>query len=437
MGLLRGFSIAMGANMMMFVLSFLTNKLLYLFLSPEQNGTYFLVMRSSMLISVVFGEWLRLSNINLAGQNKERSKTLIVNMVVYSVVVALVLFLSVYLLPHNSFFTGIPLALTGIVIVIGCAFIIRDGSQSLFLVNNHMVTYGFIQILTGGTLCLLTLILLPITQQGLNGAIAALVISMVIAAIWALVECFRSFGISLIPSLTLFGKSLKYGIRSAIAVLGTFLMLNIQTFSLEPLARNPAEGLIMVGMFSVCFRIYQLFQRVSDVTGNIVIAQVARNKETDTVSQTVAVHRHILTVFTGLACISLLTGKYMIYIIADTNYVEAYIPFLFIVPGIVFFNSAFVLNSFYWGRGYPLHIIVSPYVVSMIGLGLNHLLIPYYGVTGATISFSVMSVVWFLYMIITFHRQYSVSYHQLLIPQKSDMQFIYDKFVKFRMIIGK
>ena len=42
MSFLEGFSIAMGANIILFALSFLNNKLLYVFLSTEDNGLYFL-----------------------------------------------------------------------------------------------------------------------------------------------------------------------------------------------------------------------------------------------------------------------------------------------------------------------------------------------------------------------------------------------------------
>ena len=55
MSFLRGFSIAMGANGILFVLSFCTNKLLYLYLGLEDNGLYFLIMRLSLFFSLIVG----------------------------------------------------------------------------------------------------------------------------------------------------------------------------------------------------------------------------------------------------------------------------------------------------------------------------------------------------------------------------------------------
>ena len=107
MGFFRGFSVAMGANLILFVLSFLNNKLLYIVFGQEENGKYFLFMRFSLFISLLFGEWLRLTNINIAGRDKSLSPVLSVNIVAYTGFIGGVL-LSTALLAPSLFTELIP-----------------------------------------------------------------------------------------------------------------------------------------------------------------------------------------------------------------------------------------------------------------------------------------------------------------------------------------
>lgn len=99
MSFLRGFSIAMGANAILFVLSFLNNKLIYISLDQKDNGIYFLVMRFSLLLNLFWGEWLRLTNINIAGRNKHLNPVLSSNTIVYTGIIAVILAGTAFTIP--------------------------------------------------------------------------------------------------------------------------------------------------------------------------------------------------------------------------------------------------------------------------------------------------------------------------------------------------
>ncbi len=60
----------MEASICMLVLSFLNNKIIFLFFSKSDNGIYFIFLRFSMLLSLVFREWFSLSNVNIAGGDR-------------------------------------------------------------------------------------------------------------------------------------------------------------------------------------------------------------------------------------------------------------------------------------------------------------------------------------------------------------------------------
>ncbi len=307
MSFLRGFSIAMGANVVLFVLSFLNNKLIYINLSQKDNGIYFLVMRFSLLLNLFWGEWLRLTNINIAGRHKNLNPVLSSNSIVYTGIIGIILALAVFYNPvmFKPFFPGIPSHFYFAVVITGLCFIIKNSFQSLMLVNNRMIRFGITIVIWGILFLVLDFIFLVLWDHGLQYVVYALIISTAFTALWAFVSSITSDGYSLRPSLKVFGMSGKLGIRAAFAVLGMFLMINIHTFAIEPLVGNNVDGLVMVGIFSVCFRVFQLFQRGSDITSSILYADVARNPGKAGFKKTMLVSR-ILSCFQY--CLAYLPG---------------------------------------------------------------------------------------------------------------------------------
>jgi len=426
MGFLRGFSIAMGANLILFVLSFLNNKLIYIKLGIEDNGLYLLIMRFSLLVNLIFGEWLRLTNMNISGRDKNLNPVLSVNVIVYSGLIGIVLIFFAFRLPYllRPIFPGLPSKYLFPVIIVGLCLIVRNCFQSLLLVNDRMFRYGITYVLWGSIFLILNFCFLVVYDLGLVYVIYALFIASAFAALWAFVSSYMSNGFSLKPSLKVFRMSGRMGIRSAFAVLGMFLMINIHIFEIAPLTGKNGEGLVMVGIFSVCFRVFQLFQRGSDVTGNILYSNVARNEEKSGFKMTMLVCRNLIFFSLLFATIGGLLGKYLILIISDSKFLDAYIPLLFMLPGIVFMNTGTVLNSSYWGRGYPFKVIIAPYFAAAVGLAMDIILIPEIGASGAALSFSGMSLLWFVYIVEVFRRDSGFHLNEIIIPHYSDFVYI-------------
>ena len=424
MGFLRGFSIAMGANLILFVLSFLNNKLIYVILGREENGIYFLIMRFSLFISLLFGEWLRLTNINIAGRNKSLNPVLSANTVTYIGFISGLLVLAALYVP--SLFTGlIPPQYILAVVAVGLCLILRDSFQSLLLVNNHMIRYSTTFVIWGLLFLVLDFIFLVIYNLGLNSVILALIISTVIAALWSFISSILANGFSFRPSLRVFGMSGKMGLRAAVAVIGMFIMINVHPFAIRSL-----EGWAMVAIFSVCFRVFQLFQRGSDVTGTILYSHVAQKEEKSGYRLTALVCRNLLFFSLIFAVFGGLLGKYLIIIIANSTYLEAYFPLLIMLPGIVLMNTGSVLNSSYWGRGYPFKVIIAPYIAGAIGLAMNIIFIPKFGASGAAMSFSFMCILWFIYILEVFRRDSDFHFSEIIIPHYSDFINIFSRIEK-------
>ena len=414
----------MGANLILVVLSFFNNKLIYMYLDREANGVYFLAMRLSLFISLLFGDWLRLSNINIAGGDKRLTGVLSANSLWYSVALGVFLVLAASLVTPRlgaSLF-GIPPGFVVAAVAAAAIAVFRDSSQSLLLVNHRLFRYGATFVVLGAMFLTLDFVFLVVYRFGLDAVIAAWIAATAASALWAYFSGVTAGGVSLRPSWTVFARSREIGVRAFIAVVGMFLMINIHAFMIEPIARKTGEGLVMVALFSVCFRVFQLLQRVADVTGSLLLSHVVQRDRAAGFHMTALSARSVFLFSCAASALGLLSGKYLVLLVSDSKYVAAHIPLLAMLPGMIAVNAGSVLNNFYWGNRYPFRIILAPFAASALGLTLDFLLFPRMGVSGVTVSFSLASLAWMVYITAAFCRDSGMRPSELFLPRPAELR---------------
>ena len=432
MSFLRGLSIVMGANFILLVLSFLNNKLLYVCLDKENNGLYFLILRFSVLISFFSSDWLRLSNMNVAGREINLSKTLVANSIWYCVVVSIILIplLAVFNPLISTFMPGVPLLFIFGAAGVAAFMMVRDNSQSLLLVSNRTVPYGLTHIIGGSILFFLNLIFLVVFHMSLRAVMLAWAISGVAGMMWALLSHMAVHGYSIKPSWSVFNRTRKLGVRSWLAITGMFFMINIHIFVIGPIIGDPAKAFVMLATFSVCFRIFQVMQRFSDVTSGFLFSKVVQEDSASGYKMTVLTVRHVTLFSLAVSVGAALFGEGLITVISSSQYMSAYIPLLVMLPGMVAINSGCVLNGYFWAHGYPLRIILSPFVVTGTALLLDYLLIGSMGVTGIALSFTVVSVGWMIYTSLYFKKITGATISDLYLPRYSDFAYVAARIMK-------
>jgi O-antigen/teichoic acid export membrane protein len=433
MSFLKGLSIVMGANLILLVLSFLNNKLLYICLDKENNGLFFLIVRFSIFISFFSGDWLRLSNMNIAGQAKDLSKTLVANTIWYCALVGIVLIplIAVFNPFLRGLFPGVPLLLILSAVGVAIILMIRDSSQVLLLVSKRTMSYGLTHIVGGSVFFFLDLLFLTVFHMGLHSVLIAWAISGVVGMFWALFSHMSVHGYSIKPSWNVFKKSRKLGVRSWLAIVGMFLMINIHVFVIGPIIGDPVKTLTILAVFSVCFRVFQVLQRFSDVTSGFLLSNVVQEDRDSGSRMTVLTVRNVTFFSLTISIFAVLMGKGLINFISSSEYISAYIPLLIMLPGMIAINSGSVLNSFYWAHGYPLRIILAPFAVSALALILDFLLIDSMGVSGIALSFSLVSLGWVLYTSLNFKKMTGIGLIQLFVPRYSDIIYVADRLRKF------
>ena len=429
MGFLRGFSIVMGANALVFVLSLLHNKLLYLVLDKADNGMFFIVMRLSLFVSLLTGDWLRLSTMNIAGPNKSLVPKLSGNSFWYLIWLAVSAALITVVMAQwgGEKIFGYPMWLIPIGIGIGIGIVGRQLWQSLLLLNDRMVAYGFANVLWGTTVLVLNILFLLVFKWGLTAAFIALCVATAVSMLWAFAASATVNGHTFRFSMPLFRECADVGRRAWVALIGMFLMLNFQGFIIPLLGGNIAAGFGLVALFSVSARIFMLFQRGADVAGAVLYSHVVQKEGVAGAQLTRDVVRNGVLLIMPFIIAAAVFGKFLIVLIADEKYLTAYSSLLFMLPGIAAVSAGSVINTYYWGRGYPWRIVIAPYVAAVISVLLTVWLVPEMGVSGATLSFSLVSTAWLGYIAFMFRRDTGYPFRDVFVPRPSDVSVILRK----------
>jgi O-antigen/teichoic acid export membrane protein len=422
--ILRSFSIMMGANLILVAFSFLNNKLIYVYLDREANGVYFLAMRLSLFISLLFGDWLRLSTMNLSGEDRRLNTMLSANILWYSITLGIGLTLAATLVVPRmgAELFGIPPVFVAAAAAAAAIAVFRDSNLSLLLVNHRFHSYGISLIMVGGVFLALDFVFLFVLRLGVGAVFTAWIAAAAVTALWVYAANAVKEGVSLRPSWAVFTRSREIGFRALVAVAGMYLMINIHVFVIEPFSRYTGEGLVMVAIFSVCFRLFQLLQKVADVTGVLLISHVVQQDQKTSYRMTALSARSVFFFSCTAALAALLLGKYLVLIVSDSRYLAAHIPLLVMLPGMIAVNTGSVLNTFYWGNRYPYRIILVPLFAAALAVLLDILLFPRFGVTGIALSFSITGVVWMVWLTGVFLRDSGMRLTELFIPSRAELR---------------
>lgn len=103
-----------------------------------------------------------------------------------------------------------------------------------------------------------------------------------------------------------------------------------------------------------------------------------------------------------------------------------------LLPGILSFVIVKLLHSEMSGRGYPLFSLNVSIVSLAVNVGLNFLLIPSYGTTGAAISSAISYTLAGAVFVLLYVRREKVSVAELLLLRRSDWAELMQKAAGIR-----
>jgi O-antigen/teichoic acid export membrane protein len=232
---------------------------------------------------------------------------------------------------------------------------------------------------------------LIILSSGIWGAILTVIVVTILTSAYyvSIVNNFAPFKRRFNPLLA--RNSMIYGFKSYLQNLVGFLQYRLDLFLIAFFL-----GKDDVAHYAVAAAVAGVIWHIPDSIGAVLFPKLSSTKKTEEIHHlTSIVCRHTIFI-TGMAALILFAAsEFLIKRIYGIEYTHAIRPLLILLPGVVMMSIYKVLTRNFSSRNRQQISVVAAASALVLNVGLNILLIPQLGITGAalssTVSYSVTS----------------------------------------------
>jgi O-antigen/teichoic acid export membrane protein len=366
-----------------------TSAIVARFLGPEGKGLVALALLVPGMLGLFLSGGIETSNVYFAGSRRLDISTLAANSVAFAILATI----SGTVIVGGLVATGWLERLMPGVPVLLILFAMLEFPLRVLLRYFSTILQGLQRIITVNLVNLsdfvLTLILTIAFVVGLRmGSTGAVLASVGAVAVNLVIVSFllRRLGGVFKPvwNRAVMRSTLSFGLRGYIGNVFQFfnyrLDMLLVNFFLDPAG---------VGIYTVSVRLAELLWNLPNAVGFVIFPKAAATRPERMNTFTPRVFR-ITMILTTLGAIGLaLLGKPFIQLIYSSAFTTAYIPMLALLPGVVLLGGAKVLTNEIAGRGYPHYNSITTGISLVLTVVLDLLLIPRYGVLGASLASSV------------------------------------------------
>lgn len=346
----------------------------------------------------------------LAAQEPQRRPTLLGNLLVFSVVASAIggLGAAGFVLAlgdrHPIQVNGgvIGLLVAGVVTL--CLF---ESGHNYLLGAGQLKARAIVTVL--GPWLYATLIVAVWVATGLTvwKAAAVWVLAQLAAAVGAWAPAILAAGLTR-PELGLLRGSIRFGVRAWVGSLSTFLNFRTDQLLLGMLASAP-----VLGVYAVAVNVSEILLYLPEAVALALLPLIARGGSSVT-EQTLRSFRLLSLISLGAIAVAAVTAPFLIPVVFGEDYSGAIGPFLTLLPGAVGYGAMRVFSNALVASSAPGLSSVGPLVALALGVGLDLVLIPFYGAEGAGAAASAAFLAGGAASIVAFHRHQPFPWRRLL-----------------------
>jgi O-antigen/teichoic acid export membrane protein len=358
-------------------------------LGPEGKGVLALALLVPGMLGLFLSGGIEVANVYFAGSQRLDVPTLSANSVAFTILATIVGLGVVIGLGVTGWLKvivpGVP-AWILLIAMLGFPISLLKGFFSTILQGlQRIVTLNLISLFNGLLTLILTLMLVVALRFGLLGALVATLVSGV-SSLTVLVFFLRREGGVFIPRWehSVVRSTLSFGLKGQIGN-----MLQFFNYRLDMFILNGFLGPANVGIYTVSVKLAELLWYLPNAVGFVIFPKAAasRPEEMNLFTPRVFLITLGLTALGGLGLT--LLGRPAINLVFSSVFAAAYVPMLVLLPGVVLLGGAKVLTNEIAGRGYPLYNSVNSGLALVLTVVLDLLLIPRYGIVGASLASSI------------------------------------------------
>jgi O-antigen/teichoic acid export membrane protein len=187
-------------------------------------------------------------------------------------------------------------------------------------------------------------------------------------------------------------------------------------------------GSVAAGLYSVAILFSELFQKIPNTLGPLVISRTVNDDSIQNIYNVVRLVR--FTFFINLILILILSvfGEGLIILLFKSEFAYAFEALLYLLPAFIFLGPGGIIYSYFIGRAFPLKPIIISGIAATFSILLNIHFVPKYGIKASAAIGSIVYVLWSLSLLIYFKTKNNVTLSDLIFIKKNDVNYIFSHF---------
>lgn len=413
------------ANVISFLLSFLSTIFLARVLGPSGKGALSLILLIPTFAFTFASLGIHQANIYFLGQHKDKSHAIISNATIFALLTGGLFAILVWIL-RGTIASWLSLGPYISALGLSCLLFPLVLANNLFiniLIGQKRFKERNVAYIINSSLNLLLIILLVYFWRiGVLGGVLSLTIAIFLATLYSFLKVTRNN----LPSFSstdfsLFKKTATYGVKSQLG--NIFQVFN---YRLDMFFVNYFLGVAGVGIYSIAVGMGELLWYISTVTGTILFPMVSNDfqKHDDQYISSVCRKTSILMASGALAI--LLTGWFLIPLFFGEKFIPSVTPLAILLPGIVAIGIHKVLIFALMGKGYPQYMSYSGFITLTFTVVLDLVLIPMLGVPGAALASTLSYIICTICTSYWYMKTTQLSWAEIIIPRKEDVVYFWN-----------
>jgi O-antigen/teichoic acid export membrane protein len=210
----------------------------------------------------------------------------------------------------------------------------------------------------------------------------------------------------------------RYSLQAFVANLFGFLLMRLDYWFVEYYSDAPS-----LGNYIQVSKMAQLFFIIPTTLSAVVFPFTAAKEDEENKEKRITSLCRMIFLASTAGCLLLaLTGKWLFPFLFGNTFGKMYIPFILLTPGIIALSMHYSLTAYFAGKNkVVVNIAGSLISLTIIAIG-DFLVIPVYGIAGASAVSSVGYSAYFLFLVYFFGKTHRSSLWDFIFIRKSDIE---------------
>jgi O-antigen/teichoic acid export membrane protein len=420
-------------EILVFILSSIALIVLARVLGPSGKGIYSLILLIPSIM-IAFGNLgIGGANVYFVGSKKYKIEDVVSNSLISAGFLGIILILIFLGLLQFGFFQKFihsnqisPPYLWIIVLIIPISLLL-DFFQNIIRGKGEIINYNKTRILHAIIELIAIIIFLLILKQNLFGAVFSYLLGIVGATLFTIFLIKKITKFSLFLNKQLLKDSASYGgkvyLANALSFLNYRLDIFLIAFFLTPVA---------IGFYSLAVGVSERLFMISGALATVLFPRISSLSSSEANNFTPKIVRHTFFIMLISSSLLFFIAKPLITLVFGPAFFPAILPLIILLPGIIAFGIGGVLAADLGGRGKPQFAIYSSFACLVVGVALNFIFIPKWGVSGAAFVSSISRWVDTLIILIAFSKISKQPFTEILLIKKEDFRDYLQIFSNFK-----